>query len=137
VGVPASQHRILERIENALRGPDPRLAALFSIFTPLNRDEEMPRIEQVRARAAIIASRVGYRLAKFGRWFGAPARARLRTALFFPIALAIVASAVLVGAGFPSSNRCAAPQRTTRVVPSSARAKICTPGLVNPAILGR
>ena len=137
MGLPANQRRILERIESALRGSDPRLAALFSIFTRLNRDEEMPRIEQVRARAAIIASRIGYRLATFGRWFGAPARARLRTALFFPIALAIVASAVLVGAGFPSSNRCATPQRTTRVVPSTARAKVCTQGLVNPAILGR
>jgi hypothetical protein len=137
VGLPASQRRILERIERALRGSDPRLAALFSIFTRLNREEEMPRLEQVRARAAIIASRVGYRLAKFGRWFGAPARARLRTALFFPIALAIVASAVLVGAGFPGSNRCATPQRTTRVVPSADRARICTQGLVNPAILGK
>ena len=137
MGLPASQRRILERIESALRGSDPRLAALFSIFTRLNRDEEMPRLEQVRARVAIIASWVGYRLAKFGRWFGAPARARLRTALFFPIALAIVASAVLVGAGFPSSNRCATPQRTTRVVPSADRARICTQGLVNPAILGK
>ena len=137
MGLPASQRRILDRIENALRGSDPRLAALFSIFTRLNRDEDMPRVEQVRARAAMIMARLGYRLATFGRWFGAPARTRLRTALFFPIALAIVASAVLVGAGFPSSNRCATPQRTTRVVPSSTRAKICTQGLVNPGILGR
>jgi polyferredoxin len=97
----------------------------------------MPRAEQVRARAAIILSWIGGRLASFGRWFGAPARTRLRTALFFPIALAIVASAVLVGAGFPSSNRCATPDRTTRTVPSTTRARICTQGLVNPAILGR
>jgi hypothetical protein len=137
MGLPARQRRILERIENALLGSDPRLAALFSIFTRLNRDEDMPRVEQVRARVAIIVARLGRRLAAFGRWFGAPARARLRTALFFPIALAIVASAVLAGAGFPSSNRCATPQRTTRVVPSSTRARICTQGLVNPAILGR
>jgi Protein of unknown function (DUF3040) len=137
MGLPAHQRRILERIENALRGSDPRLAALFSIFTRLNRDEEMPRAEQVRARAAIIMTRLGYRLASLRRWFGAPGRARVRAAVFFPIALAIVASAVLVGAGFPSSNRCATPQRTTRAVPSSARARICTQGLVNPAILGR
>ena len=137
MGLPASQRRILERIENALRGSDPRLAALFSIFTRLNRGEEMPRAEQLRARAGIIMARLGYRLASFGRWFGAPSRARLRTALFFPIALAIVASAILVGAGFPSSNRCATPQRTTRAVPSSARAGICTRGLANPAVVGR
>jgi hypothetical protein len=137
VGLPVNQRKILERIENALRGSDPRLAALFSIFTRLTRDEEMPRIEQIRARAAIIVARIGYRLAAFGRWFGAPARARLRTAMFFPIALAIVASAVLVGARFPSSSRCATPQRTTKIVPSSIRARVCTQGLVNPAILGR
>ncbi len=137
MGLPASQRKILERIENALRGSDPRLAALFSIFTRLNGDEEMPRAEQVRARAAILMHRIFYRLALVCRWFGTPARARLRTALFFPIALAIVASAVLVGAGFPSSNRCAAPQRTTRAIPSTTRARICTQGLVNPAILGR
>jgi hypothetical protein len=137
MGLPASQRRILERIENALLGSDPRLAALFSIFTRLTRDEEMPRVEQVRARAAIVLARVGYRLARFGRWFGAPARARLRTALFFPIALAIVASAVLVGAGFPGSSRCPTSQRTTRIVPASTRAKICTQDLVNPAVLGR
>jgi Protein of unknown function (DUF3040) len=137
MGLPASQRRILERIENALRGSDPRLAALFSIFSRLNRDEEMPRVEQVRARAAMLMARVGSRLAGISRWFGAPGRARLRTALFFPIALAIVASAVLVGAGFPNSSRCATPQRTTRIVPSTPRARICTQGLVNPAVLGR
>ena len=137
MGLPVNQRKILERIENALRGSDPRLAALFSIFTRLTRDEEMPRIEQIRARAAIILARIGYRLAAFGRWFGAPARARLRTAMFFPIALAIVASAVLVGARFPSSSRCATPQRTTKIVPSSTSARVCTQGLVNPAMFGR
>jgi hypothetical protein len=137
MGLPARQRRILERIENALLGSDPRLAALFSIFTRLNRDEEMPRAEQVRARVATIIGWLGHRLALFGRWFEAPARARLRTALFFPIALAMVASTVLVGAGFPSTNRCATAQRTTRAAQSTTRARICPPGLVSPAILGR
>jgi len=140
MALPASQRRILERIENALLGSDPRLAALFSIFSRLNRDEEMPRVEQIRARAAIVLSRLRYRLARFGRWIGAPARARLRAALFFPIALAIVASAVLVGAGFPSSNRCATPQRTartTRTTASGSRGRVCPQDFVNPAILGR
>src|SRR5258708_37988490 len=122
MGLPASQRRILERIENALRGSDPRLAALFSIFTRLNRGEEMPRAEQLRARAGIIMARLGYRLASFSRWFGAPSRARLRTAPFFPIALAIVAPAILVGAGVPRSNPGATPQPTPPVGSSTARA---------------
>jgi hypothetical protein len=136
MGLPVRQRRILETIENALRGSDPRLAALFSIFARLNRDEEMPRLEQVRARAAMVIARLGRPLARFGRWLGAPARARLRTALFFPIALAIVASAVLVGAGFPSSSRCPVPQRTARAAQASTRARICAQGL-HPVILGR
>src|SRR5258708_12382945 len=84
MGLPASQRRILERIENALRGSDPRLAALFSIFTRLNRGEEMPRAEQLRARAGIIMARLGYRLASFSPWFGAPSPAPPPTPLFSP-----------------------------------------------------
>ena len=137
MGLPVRQRRILERIEGALRGSDPRLAALFSIFSRLNRDEELPRIEQVRARAAIIMARVGYRLASIARWFGAPARAKLRAALFFPVALAIVASAIVVGAGFPSANRCTAAPRAAGPAHNSARLKACTPVVANPAILGR
>ena len=136
MGLPASQRRILERIENGLRGSDPRLAALFSIFTRLTCDEDMPRIEQVRAKAAMLAIRVHYRLSSFARWCGAPARAKLRTALFFPVALAIVASAVLVGAGFPNANRCPPLPTTAGQTHSNGRTKVCTP-LANPAILGR
>ncbi len=137
MGLPASQRRILERIENALLGSDPRLAALFSIFTRLNRDEEMPRVEQVRARAAMILARVWYRIAAFARWLGAPRRAKLRAALFFPVALAIVATAVLVGGAFPNTGRCATAMRTQDTTQSSARSRICGPIIANPAILGR
>src|SRR5258708_6037334 len=79
MGLPASQRRILERIENALRGSDPRLAALFSIFTRLNRGEQMPRAEQLRARAGIILARLGYRLAPLSPWLPAPAPGPPRT----------------------------------------------------------
>jgi hypothetical protein len=137
MGLPAHQRKILERIESALRGSDPRLAALFSIFSRLNRDEEMPGIEQVRARAAIILARVHHRVASVVRWFGAPARARLRAALFFPVALGIVASAILVGARFPSANRCAAAPRAAGTAHTTARASTCTPVMANPAVLGR
>lgn len=137
MGLPAHQRRILEKIEGALRGSDPRLAALFSIFSRLNRDEEMPGIEQVRARAAIILARVHRRVASVVRWFGAPARAKLRAALFFPVALGIVASAIVVGARFPSANRCAAAPRAAGTAQTTARVKTCTPVMANPAVLGR
>src|SRR5258708_36632756 len=133
MGLPARQRRILDRIENALLGSDPRLAALFSIFYRLNRDEEMPRAEQVRARVAIILAWFGRRLATFGRWFGAPARARLRTALFFPIALAIVASAVLVGAGVPGAQPFAPPPGATPGGETPPRAPVRSQRPRNPA----
>jgi hypothetical protein len=136
MGLPAAQRRILERIEHSLRGSDPRLAALFSIFTRLTCDEEMPRIEQVRAKAAIALGWIGYRLGMLRQWFGSPRRARLRTALLFPFAFALVAGAVLIAAAFPNAHRCPVARSTIGTVLANGRAKMCTP-LVNPAILGR
>lgn len=143
MGLPVKQRRILDRIECALRGSDPRLSALFSIFTRLNRDEDMPRIEQVRARATLLAFRLFGRpartLSRLVRWLHAPRRARLRTALWFPVALGLVAAAVLVGSSFPSTNRCSAAQRTGRTTQAArlkTRPKTC-PVIVNPVVVGR
>ena len=55
MSLPASQQRMLDRIDRMLRDSDPRLAALFAIFTRLTWDEEMPRIEQIRARLTRIS----------------------------------------------------------------------------------
>ena len=136
MGLPASQRKILERIENALRGSDPRLAALFSIFTRLTCDEEMPRIEQIRAKAALFLIRIRYRLVGVRPLVRRTGRARLRTALFFPVALAFVAGAVLVGAGFPNAEPVPGGAGHGRHRADVSRSKICTP-LTNPAILGR
>ena len=58
VGLPARQRRVLDNIESELRSADPRLAAKFVIFGRLTRDEEMPRIEELRHRAAILLLRI-------------------------------------------------------------------------------
>jgi Protein of unknown function (DUF3040) len=58
VGLPARQRRVLENIESELRGTDPRLATMFVIFGRLTRDEEMPRREELRHRAAILLLRI-------------------------------------------------------------------------------
>jgi hypothetical protein len=143
MGLPVKQRKILDRIECALRGSDPRLAALYSIFTRLNLDEDMPRIEQVRARAVLLAFRLFGRptraIGRFFRWLCAPRRARLRTALWFPVALGLVAAAVLVGSSFPSTSRCSAAPRTGRTTQAArlkTRPKTC-PAIVNPVIVGR
>jgi hypothetical protein len=50
MSLPAAEERTLTGIEQALRSRDPRLSALFSIFTRLTRQEAMPTIEQLRPR---------------------------------------------------------------------------------------
>ena len=45
MGLPASQQRVLDRIEEALKKREPRLASMFAIFTRLTVHEGLPRIE--------------------------------------------------------------------------------------------
>ena len=115
MGLPARQRRTLERIEIALRGSDPKLAALYAMFARLNRDEEMPRIEQLR-HTVIIA---WYRTRRsvrgfFGRLFGrrghGPRRVRVvprqRAVLFFPLALILAIVSIVYAARSSSGDTC-------------------------------
>jgi hypothetical protein len=111
MGLRASQQRVLDQTEIALRDSDPRLVALFAIFSRLNLNEEMPQAEQLRARAARLTSG----LAAAGRWTVSAHRLRF----LVPAALAALVSAVLVGAGFPSPAKCAAAHRGPRSAPVS------------------
>jgi hypothetical protein len=129
MGLPASQRRNLEEIEIALRDSDPWLASLFTIFTRLNLDEELPRVEQLRARAV----RLTGRLAAAGRWLMTARRARLRTALLLPAALVAVVATALVG--FPNSARCAALHRGSRA--PVTRQLSCPPAVAYPRFIGR
>jgi hypothetical protein len=47
MGLPAGQQRTLDTIEEALRTAEPRLAAMFSIFTRLTGNEARPHREQL------------------------------------------------------------------------------------------
>jgi hypothetical protein len=131
MGLRASQDKVLVEIETALRGSDPRLAGMFTMFSRLHLGEEMPRLEQLRARAI----RLTGRLATARRWLLAPPRSRLRTALFFPFALATMAAAVLVSAAFPPA-RCAAVHRLPRNAPVT-RVVRCPAAQPYPLYLGR
>jgi hypothetical protein len=86
MGLPARQRRRLENIEHKLRSSDPRLASMFAIFGRLTRDEDMPRIEELRHRAAMLALRmrmwlaaVWSRLSFARRRAGAPVAVGART----------------------------------------------------------
>jgi hypothetical protein len=45
MSLPASQQRVLDRIEEALKKREPRLASMFAMFTRLTVHEGVPRIE--------------------------------------------------------------------------------------------
>jgi hypothetical protein len=50
VGLPATQQRVLDTIETALRTSEPRLTAMYSIFTRLARNDARPLREQLPFR---------------------------------------------------------------------------------------
>jgi hypothetical protein len=144
MGLPARQRKVLDSIESALHRSDPRLASLFAIFTRLNRDEEMPRLEQVRARAVLLFAGLRRRTLWINRraraasqWLAAPQRARLRAALFFPFAMAVMASAILIGSVLPGGVRCSAAASAAGSSHPPGKARLCRPILVNPALYGR
>ena len=83
MGLPARQRRRLENIEHKLRNSDPRLAAMFGIFGRLTRDEDMPRIEELRHRVAMLALRMRLWLAAVaGRLSFTRRRSRRRVGAF-------------------------------------------------------
>jgi hypothetical protein len=115
MGLPARQRRALDRIECGLRGSDPRLAALYAIFCRLTRDEQMPRIEELRHRAVVAIVHLRFRLSHLFR------RRRLvprqRAAIFFPLALALAVTSIVFAARSSPGSRC------TPVIPLAAGAK--------------
>jgi hypothetical protein len=135
--LPARQRRILEKIEHALRGTDPRLTSLFAIFSRLNIDEEMPRIEQLRASASLTFKRLRRDLALAGRRLHARSPARRRAAFFFPLALVVVASTLAVAAALPGPTRCAAAAAAVGAARHGTKAKGCKSGVMNPVPIGK
>jgi hypothetical protein len=103
--LPVAQQRILHGMERQLSSSDPRLASLFGTFTRLTRDEDVPSLEELRAGP----------VARFLR------SARLKTILFFPIALAAMACAVFIGGGGRGAQKCGLTlplQRLSQVSPT-------------------
>jgi hypothetical protein len=122
MGLPARQRRVLDRIESRLRGSDPRLAALYAIFARLNRDEEMPRIEQLRNSMIVLSLRVRLALRSFfGRLFGRLVP-KHRAVIFFPLALVLATVGIVFAARATSGNSC---QPTRAEAGHNATAKQC------------
>jgi hypothetical protein len=157
MGLPVSQRRNLDEIEDSLRASDPHLASLFTIFTRLTHDEEMPRIEQLQAGAVGLWAWLRIRPAAAGRWLAVSSGARFRAAVLFPMALAAMACTMLLAMGSSASQRCISVPRavgtsqlTTRPrdkakarpgartgAGSSAKARACSPALWPDGMMGR
>jgi hypothetical protein len=131
MGLPARQRRVLERIEGTLRGSDPKLAALYAIFARLNRDEEMPRIEQVLhgARALLVRLRhVTALLLTPITWLFFRLAPRQRAVLLFPVAIAVAVTGIVFAARSGSGNNCV-PTRPASMSADAAKApKVCRTG---------
>jgi hypothetical protein len=82
MGLPVRQRRVLDHIDRALRGSDPRLAALYAIFGRLAQEEPIPRFEQLRSGLLAWLAGLGVILAAIARHLhirlGRRRRARVR-----------------------------------------------------------
>jgi hypothetical protein len=79
MSLPACQQRVLDRIENALQRREPRLTAMFTMFTRLNTNERIPRIEHLEVPPWWAWRRRGH-LRQLGR------PAALRAMILIPLA---------------------------------------------------
>jgi hypothetical protein len=102
MSLPASETRVLTRIEESLLARDPRFRSLFAIFTRLTSQEAMPAREQLRGR----------------RW-------RLRASPVIVIALVLVVVGVVLGSLAGPARGCSSAARHAAV--ASAPGRLCTP----------
>jgi hypothetical protein len=117
MGLPVRQRRVLDRIDSGLRGSDPRLATLYAIFARLNRDEEMPRIEQLRHRLVLLGARLRCGLTALGAGTLGRLIPRQRALIFLPLALGLAVASVVLGIQSGSAPPCA------RVTPLAAASR--------------
>ena len=84
MSLPASQQRVLDRIEGVLKRREPRLASMFAIFNRLNVHERLPSIEALKPAP-------WWSLKRYHP------SARIRAVVLLTLAAAMVVSAVFVG----------------------------------------
>jgi hypothetical protein len=84
MSLPASQQRVLDRIEEALKRREPRLASMFAIFNRLNIHERLPWIEALKPMP-------------WWSWKRYHPSARIRAFVLLTLAAGMVVSAVFVG----------------------------------------
>lgn len=127
MGLPVRQRRVLERIAIGLQRSDPKLAALYAIFARLNRDEEMPRIEQVRHRMLLILIRFRLLMSGIGSRFPFRLVPRQPAMLFFPLAVAVLVASVVFAVKTSHGASTCSPTRTVAASRYLVRSPLCRP----------
>jgi hypothetical protein len=136
----AREQRILDGMETTLQAGETRLTSMFALFTRLFRDEEKPGTEELAAPSWRPRSWLNAPRATSGHprnaWCRSPSRARwatgrpaaqLRAIALIPVALAAIASLVLLGMITASMRSCGlvnAGHTSERVL---SRAMTCQP----------
>lgn len=117
MSLPDAQQRILDGIADGLRRTEPKLAAMYAIFTRLCGGDGPPIREQLTRRrawplfAAFVAVVTG-RLTERGR------RARRAVLIASQIAIAIVVLSLLASMSWRPSTGCGQPGRQRAIVPT-------------------
>jgi hypothetical protein len=91
----AREQQALDFIEDRLAGCDPRLASLLATFARLTSDEDMPVREKIRA----VGRRDTRGLLRLFRLFRGPGVQRAMPLLWLLITFAMIAVALVFGAG--------------------------------------
>jgi Protein of unknown function (DUF3040) len=91
MGLPATQQRVLDRMEGALRASEPHMAAMFAIFSRLSAGEPVGRESLAGPR--------------WRRWWLRPGSS-MAVLVLVPVMLALIITGVLLG-GPPRAGTCA------------------------------
>ena len=121
--LPARQQRTLDGIAESLRISEPRLTAMFGIFTRLTGTDQPPAREQLAETGVLsrLAARChrfpGIRI-EFGR------RACRRALILGQVAIAFVLLAVLIGVSPGHAGSCS-PRLPRAALGMAARSQVC------------
>jgi hypothetical protein len=118
MSLPACQQRVLEAIENTLQRREPRLTAMFAMFTRLNTSERIPRIEHLEVPPWWAWRRRGYL-----RPLSGPVA--LRAMLLIPLAAMLAVVAMFVSMN--TSRAPCLPGPHAPVATSQSHTKTCPP----------
>jgi hypothetical protein len=136
MSLPVGQQRVLDGIAETLRLSEPRLAAMFAIFTRLTKNEPRPGREEVASPPRHEWLTACARLLRRPGKRGSPGWQRL--AIISQLAIAFVVFGLLVGLGSRAAAGCGASQRPRADAVSVSRQPTCSaPGGSGALLAGK